>query len=197
MNKLEQLAKIVLKEAPLSSYLKAVGRTVTSPAAYAKGAANVLSGAQKAANVFTTSTKSLPTALGAAAGGAQKVAGGLTAAGKWVKQPGPEKPAANKKTPMRVPAKGNRVDILYGNTPTVGKIQKAKETNISNAYYVRLQNRLPQTNKTTGPVDGLLVINLKAGGTYVQPLKGNRTVGASARGSLKAGQAPENWILQA
>jgi hypothetical protein len=89
------------------------------------------------------------------------------------------------------------MDILFNRQPNVGKIRKAKETNTSDVYYVRLQKRIPKTNNTISDVDGLLITNLKAGGTYVQPLKGNKIVGTTTRGTFKSGQTQGNWILRA
>jgi hypothetical protein len=83
MNKFDQLAKIILAEAPLSSYVK----KVVSPSAYIRGAGKVLQGASQATGGLTTSTKSLASTLGTAANIAAKVGG----------QPSPPKEKESKK----------------------------------------------------------------------------------------------------
>jgi hypothetical protein len=99
MNKLEQLNKIILKEAPLSSYVKSIASKAVNPAAYARGAGSLIRGAGNVAGTFTTSTKSTAGTLGAAGNVATGIGGALSRTGQWLKDPGyskKEKPQQTK-----------------------------------------------------------------------------------------------------
>jgi len=97
MNKLDLLANIILKEAPLSSYVKSIGSKVLNPAAYARGAGSVLRGAGRAVGGLTTSTKSLAGAMGSAGNVATGIGAGLSKTGQWLKSPGTDGTVQTKK----------------------------------------------------------------------------------------------------
>lgn len=63
MRNLEYLFNIILKEAPLSTYLKSAGSKLISPSSYIRGAGKVLKGAGQATGVFKTSTDYLSRGL--------------------------------------------------------------------------------------------------------------------------------------
>lgn len=106
MKKFDQLSKVVLNEAPLSSYVKSAGSAASkliNPAAYARGAGSLMRGAGKAANLFTTSSNYLAGSLNKIGNAATGVGGALSKTGQWLKDPsyaGKEK-ASTQKTQMQ------------------------------------------------------------------------------------------------
>lgn len=103
MNKLNQLAKVALNEAPLSSYIKSIGSKVLNPAAYARGAGKILRGAGKAVGAFQTSSKTLSQSLGTAGNVATGIGGGLSKTGQWIKDPGYTGKTKSKETKQATP----------------------------------------------------------------------------------------------
>ncbi len=203
MSLFNKLTDVLLNEAPLSSYAKAIGRTVTSPSAYLKGGANVLRGAQSLANVFTTQTKTLPSALGAAAGGAEKAARGVKQAGKWFKDPNSTERKwwsdkdTGAKLEEKLPKPGDAVQIYYNNQPYPGRISKKVFRNNTYIYRVTPLQQIPASGSKS-PVDSIDLLITKSGNFATIPGLKNKPVGTiNNRAQIRPTSTKGRWVMQA
>lgn len=201
MKAFDVLTSIILNEAPISSYVKSFAKKAVSPSAYLKGASNVLSGAQKAASMFTTSTKSLQDTLGGAANVTSKLGSVASDTGKWLRDPlkknnwwedGDDINDIDKKAP-RV---GSKLNVMFNKQPGIstnltvtGKVVKKIKRPNKLVYRILLPKNQSGANM-------LEVLFYQNGRTVTTLYKDNKPLSKPNNNSMLTPTANKNiWTL--
>lgn len=199
MSSFDNLAKVVVSEAPISSYLKSIGRgvknvakTAVNPAAYLKGAANVARGTGSFLSKYSqTSSNALPNALAAGANALDKTAGGLTKAGKWIKDPGTGTDEKRKS----VPKKGDTLNVQAKSSTVTGKVVKTVVRDKQTIMIVKFGKKLPIVKKSSAPADGANLIVSDSGGLSIILTQNNKPISANLSASISPTVRDNNWNL--
>jgi hypothetical protein len=202
MNNFDQLSNAVLSEAPIGSHLRSMGRgvknvarSVASPAAWLKGAANVARGTGNFINKYgQLSSNNFPAALNAGANALDKTASGLKAAKDWIKDPDGSGGYGN--VAEKPPKRGDSANIQTKVGTTSGRVVKIVKKGDQTILVVRFVKELPIIKKTTNsPSDGVNVFIGKSSAIRVVFTKKGTPISAQLSAAISPTENANNWSI--
>lgn len=201
MSSFDDLAKLVVTEAPISSYLKSIGRgvknvarTAVSPAAYLKGAANVARGVGSTIGKYSqTSSNTLPGVLSTGANALNATASGLTKARKWLRDPGS---ADYGDTLSEKPPKKGDIFAIQTKAKTVnGKAVNSIKRNDQIIIQIKFSKEIPKNQKSNSNANGANIFISKNGSTTAVLTSNNKPVSPRLPVTISPTTKDRNWSL--